>query len=235
MRTDGMMWKTAGLLCGFRDLRFDGSGYEVSSLLEKLIRCHHNNTSKDTLQTELNANELRLLDVFHLAGLVHTTDCSGQPMCSLTEAGRHALCFVHRLVSPSPCFDIRVGNVPLEDRTVYEFILLLKDEGWRWARLPDRVENRVALSYNGGADKVWYTRTLGVIPTCFVSRRAAAFAAAPDPPLAIFSRAQSFSLPLPLHYSPPSPVLVGLRKLRAACGGDMAQRRGTIEDEEGRY
>ena len=160
VRTDAMMWESAGLLYGFKGFRFNGSGYHVSSTLEKVIRCHYDGRNKGALETDLNDDEHQLLDAFYAAGLVHSVDCSGEPVCSLTDAGRQTLCFVHHLASPSPCLDIR-PDVALEDRTTYELLLLLRDEGWQWARLPDKPEDRVDLSYTVGAQKIWYSRTLG--------------------------------------------------------------------------
>ena len=71
--------------------------------------------------------------------------------------------------SPTLVADIRHDELPLQDRTVFELVLLLRDSGWEWKRLPSR---RAALHdlepFVVGGSKVWFSNST-TVDICYLA------------------------------------------------------------------
>ena len=50
----------------------------------------------------------------------------------------------------------------MQDRTHYELVKQLQDEGWSWRRLPKRASLDESIAYSVGQDKLWYSSGKGV-------------------------------------------------------------------------
>ena len=50
-------------------------------------------------------------------------------------------------------FDIR-PDLPLGDRTVWEMMLILQNQGWEWRQMP---KNRAGLVHSPASPLIWYT------------------------------------------------------------------------------
>ena len=74
----------------------------------------------------------------------------------LTEMAMKQLECAEIMDSSAPVFSIR-DTVPLEDRTLWEFAVMLEHAGFVWRASTGTVEQRRALSYVAGGDKVWYS------------------------------------------------------------------------------
>ena len=60
------------------------------------------------------------------------------------------------LEQPQPVCEIR-PDVALADRTVFELVCMLRNDGWKWQQLPTRRSDRDALSYDVGGHRTWYS------------------------------------------------------------------------------
>ena len=74
----------------------------------------------------------------------------------LTDLGTKAMRYGERLINKRPLFAPRPG-VALADRTVFECISLLHDQGFRWERFPRDPARRKELTYDADSPKIWYS------------------------------------------------------------------------------
>ena len=83
-------------------------------------------------------------------------DGGGDLRVRLTDLGTKAMRYGERLINKRPLFAPRPG-VALADRTVFECICLLHDQGFRWQRFPSDVARRQELIYDADSPKIWYS------------------------------------------------------------------------------
>ena len=93
------------------------------------------------------------------AGLVALSDDSsaGADTCArLTDAGLSRLvAWLHVKYVGQVCC-IR-PNMELQDRSCFELCMMLTEAGWAWRALPTKKEERLALAYSEGDERIWYS------------------------------------------------------------------------------
>lgn len=96
-------------------------------------------------------------------GYVSSSESHGCLTCCLTKSAMNALQMHHRLSSPMPVFSPR-AELQLQDRSAWELVLGLEEDGWQLLEFPRRQRDRPS-PYKQGGDKVWYVRA-GVKTIC---------------------------------------------------------------------
>lgn len=69
-------------------------------------------------------------------------DASGWSV-AFTEDGLRSLVRSVPLGSPRPAIAFRGGDIPLKDRTAFELVTLLRDQGWVWQKFPKKREEKM--------------------------------------------------------------------------------------------
>ena len=82
--------------------------------------------------------------------------CDDDAGCQLTARGAARIDCVVQLGNPRPVCAVR-RDLPLEDLSTFELLMLLNEQCWSWRRLPRKKAHRLALSYRSGGDKHWYS------------------------------------------------------------------------------
>ena len=116
----------------------------ISEVLEAILRqdCQH--------ITESDA-KVPILAALEAHGFVE--QC---PKLRLTDLGSERVEFTSSLSDPELVFEPR-SELPLEDRTPFEMLVMLQDAGWEWRKLPMAQLARSKLIYRIGERKLFYT------------------------------------------------------------------------------
>ena len=84
-------------------------------------------------------------------------DSDSPELVRLEKKALAHLSYCCELSSPTPALAVR-DELPIEDRTAYELMMELENQGWEWSLLPSKDEDREALDYKPtSTEKVWYT------------------------------------------------------------------------------
>ena len=57
----------------------------------------------------------------------------------------------------------------LADCTNFELMMRLQNDGWEWKRLPNKKEDKLALKYEAGGAKIWYSQSVHILSPYLMS------------------------------------------------------------------
>jgi hypothetical protein len=97
---------------------------------------------------------------------IGTNAANGSVLWYLTDEGLEQISSFPQLGVPQQVFSLR-HDIALKDRTTYEFILLLKADGWQWQKWipPSKRTKKILpppIGYVSGADKIWMSSDVQV-------------------------------------------------------------------------
>ena len=157
-------WGSTELAWTFRGSQSYGHAHgELHGLLRGMVEASAFVTHEESLGYSALPEEVSILQGLEQHGLVAAAGHE-DVRWSFTELGTKELTSCLRLSAPSRVFQLREG-IPLQDKTTYELMMSLQEEGWEWQRWvpPSKRTRRMAImgrtfdAYCRDGQKVWYS------------------------------------------------------------------------------